>query len=632
MQIIILMSLLLILCQSFSYKPNGVLACGLIGFVPNGKKLPNLDWIKLIMSYNTIRGTDSCGIYINEKVIKGIGANSDIRVLLSKNVLEIDSKTHHSIIAHTRKSTRGSHTELNCHPFRIEHEGRVMYIAKNGTVTNIDEMAKKYDVDVTNIEVDSHKLGKIILEKGYDVLNYYKGGAAMIWTFEDNPNEIFIFKGASKEKYGDKELTEERPLYLITEPEGIYISSLREALDTCTNQKTTVYTFQPNTVVKIKNNKLVIVHEADRSKVEDFFIPATQITMNIPTTTVSSTNKVTKNVNYYNELTYSFAALGKPLSGAVYYLGGRYYSFDHSFKEDVSPSDNIEKYLLNGFVKINAPNENYLSYVLTHSACAVNHSEYYFYQGIMIKDPDKFLSKKMDVRYNNFSNKFEKLKQLSSHTIYPICFLHSELGNLKSDTPEFYFRGNKLKGITTTTPKFSHREYKYYPTGEVDITSKLKNDTRPVKDIEEDYDISNIYTIIQDDVENILTVTRNLTDSTTLESEILNGICPYTWYNVKEYPDVYFSGEAVLIDTLTEIIETICVNSEDVEPLVEILMQDAVFPGIIKILEQKYGINSDDFMMKIADTIEQTIIETLEDFEEYENLQIGNEGFAQAQS
>lgn len=114
---------------------NGMLACGLVAFAPKKKREANLDWIKLMLCYNSSRGTDSCGIYINEEIKKGIGQEADVKDWLVKNKLEyVDRNPNKLILAHMRRSSfvHGPKSAEEAHPFTFTHEGKTIIGAHNG--------------------------------------------------------------------------------------------------------------------------------------------------------------------------------------------------------------------------------------------------------------------------------------------------------------------------------------------------------------------------------------------------------------------------------------------------------------------------------------------------------------------
>ena len=480
--------------------------CGLIGYVPLKKAEANLDWIKLTMVYNTLRGTDSCGIYINQDVRKGTGTEDDARKWLANNPLIYDDKCKDkTIIAHTRKATYGAKGPEQAHPFVFENEERSMVFAHNGTITNMYVLARKYDVDVIGLTVDSQMLGKIIFEKGYDVLKDYDGAAALIWAYSNEPNTLYAFKGASK-AWSTSQVEEERPLFFTYTSNGAYFSSMREPLDAFTNQDGTIYTVTANRVSKFKDNKMDYVTEEIERDDANIRVPVVSHTpMHVSkhadygkqsqmfsqvgteketgTTSTGSINKqalfsvrLHNNSDIYKECSYSSWST-KYANGVLYFMAGRYYSFPWSdtagtitshgidATKHAAPYLEIDAYLLNGY-KTMVPYSVDMWTVLQdkHITKDIPRGgvQKYFYEGVMIEDSkvDKFIKNKQYERFKLLDkNPFEKIRQLSSYSAYPVTFSYSESSKVKEAEVLFYQGGRKVLTGKTYQPLFSNRRY-----------------------------------------------------------------------------------------------------------------------------------------------------------------------------
>lgn len=589
------------------------------------------------MSYNATRGTDGCGIFINGEVKRGVKELSDIRDMISKEKLEITSKKYRSVLAHARKSSRGGNNIENTHPFKITHNNRTMYFCHNGTIENIYQMAKKYEVDDTNINVDSHILGKIILEKGYDVLNNYIGGAALMWCYDDEPNTVYLFKGYSK-KYINGNMEEERPLFLIKESEGIYISSMQEALRTVTNTDGEILTIDENKVIKIKNNKFICEFEADREQVGNFFTP--QPTKSISTvgsqqmigtndqhkTSDNSLNIAKSQVVYpdiYEECTYSFN-LDSIIQNAVYYLAGRYYSItdlkDFSdfkkqfpFGQASVKSNNFEKFLLNGYHNITFYlnqglfDNKCLSFIHPNTDSKVFMKPFYFYEGVLIKDPVRFEQKKMKEKLNNLKNIFEKTKQLSSYSLQPITYKYSDTFKMKNnEIGKFYYKGNIVKNYEFGT-LFTFRKYKINEGIITQITSENPKDKIVL-------DNSNIFDVIYDENEEEIVIYRNKTTDDIISEEQLNGLSINTNYYFKDSKGIIYSveGKELFYNWVTDICTNITEDmysdeiikyNLEIEAFVECIKEEVLSKyesiGILQYLEEKYIVDLNNILMNL---------------------------------
>ena len=198
--------------------------CGLFGYI--GTK-PNKSAIALLGTINESRGTDSWGVYIHTKEHNQIYKGLDFFSGMTTDIQYPDGLC--TIIGHTRAKTAGAVNVQNAHPFDL---GGGWVGAKNGTVSNWKALCEKYKVDTKDIEVDSHGFMKSILVDfpNQKVLSEYEGGACI--TMSDTIGEIWLFRGATEEKYGKNKgkLISERPLFLLKTDDGVYWSSLKYSL------------------------------------------------------------------------------------------------------------------------------------------------------------------------------------------------------------------------------------------------------------------------------------------------------------------------------------------------------------------------------------------------------------------
>ncbi len=211
-------------------KNETILGCGLFGYVGNDPV--DMMRIKLLGIYNLSRGKHSCGISYDYDIVKGTDGDKEWNKFI-ENVEFPNTIDNQVVIGHTRWATTGAHTYKNTHPFDINGH---MVGAHNGTIENIDDLVTKYEVNVDGIEVDSHKLLKIIDEKGYAVLGEYLGYAALMFRYYEEPNVLYVYHGCSQED-NHKPYYVERPLHYINIGKGAYISSMPESLEAIMNDK-----------------------------------------------------------------------------------------------------------------------------------------------------------------------------------------------------------------------------------------------------------------------------------------------------------------------------------------------------------------------------------------------------------
>lgn len=244
--------------------------CNLTGY--SGKTPVNVDKMKLLFIYGNRRGKDGFGVVIGKQAFKYCGYDKGVDNSNSENVvygkLFNTTKYRHTIIAHNRARSVGHVNINNTHPFEYNSKGNTVFFAHNGTIQNIEDLAKKYDIKIQTGEVDSKILGNIIYEHGFDVLKEYVGYAA--FSFLDYEEDaLYLWKGLSQ--CDSATPTVERPLsfWQNKTKTQLYYSSEAMTLATALNVPVEdIQEFEPNYLYKIKDGKIISKTFYDRSHLE----------------------------------------------------------------------------------------------------------------------------------------------------------------------------------------------------------------------------------------------------------------------------------------------------------------------------------------------------------------------------
>lgn len=281
--------------------------CGLAGIISTKKTAFNVNHFNILGTLNDERGGDSCGIFIDGREKYGIGEESLFRNL----TVDLDYPKSASIaLLHCRKASPGYPVNLaQAQPVIIRRNNRIEFVLMhNGTISNIRVLSSKYlpKMDTWNMS-DSQILAKIIYEHGYDVLREYTGCAVLIMVdYRPAIPKVLIFKGSSC--YNESKANSERPLVYMVNDGKFYFSSMYHSLY-CINHKRTIYNFPVNQLCQIKDNKVYIVQDIDRTKLKKAEYP---VVSNY--STGSTQEYVTDNL-YYNRLTGTYMLNGAPAHG-----------------------------------------------------------------------------------------------------------------------------------------------------------------------------------------------------------------------------------------------------------------------------------------------------------------------------
>lgn len=236
----------------FGYKSN-ILSCGIFGQATNVAKNLDVNAVHILGIYNIERGKMSCGLSWDGDVQYGLGLDKLYTDFIVDR--EIKPVKIPIMIGHTRQPSYGmAITEDNAHPFGFgtskDGKSYEMIFCHNGTLKNHKELAKKYNIeltekiqkmshgghyyDTTRDKIDSEILGEILYRtKKFHVLSEYIGAAALAWTWIDEPNKLYLWSGASKQTQGSATITEleERPMNVYCKNENsMFFSSLEDSL------------------------------------------------------------------------------------------------------------------------------------------------------------------------------------------------------------------------------------------------------------------------------------------------------------------------------------------------------------------------------------------------------------------
>ncbi len=157
--------------------------CGLFGSAtPKPVKHMQQVMIQLAL-YNEERGKASWGMTNGTKIWKDVGP-------IGRNLYQIPFQESGFNVAHTRAATVGDTKKANAHPFEFTAlDGKAVIGVHNGTLTNWEELNKKYGV---NLEVDSmHIFRHIALSLPLAEIS----GWGTIVFFKDNRLNFCRFNG-----------------------------------------------------------------------------------------------------------------------------------------------------------------------------------------------------------------------------------------------------------------------------------------------------------------------------------------------------------------------------------------------------------------------------------------------------
>ena len=236
----------------FGYKSN-ILGCGIFGMSTNKAENLDVNAVHILGIYNIERGKMSCGLSWDGDVQYGLGFDKLYTDFIVDR--EIKPTKIPIMIGHTRQPSYGmAITEDNAHPFGFgtskDGKSYEMIFCHNGTLKNHKELAKKYNIDLSEKvkkishgghsyetirdKIDSEILGEILYKtKKFHVLSEYIGAAALVWTWIDEPNKLYLWSGASKQTQGSALITEieERPMNVYCKNENsMFFSSLKNSL------------------------------------------------------------------------------------------------------------------------------------------------------------------------------------------------------------------------------------------------------------------------------------------------------------------------------------------------------------------------------------------------------------------
>jgi len=293
--IVIIMLIMQMLLNIFSKtQKKDVFSCGLFGWTGENPSSFDMDKLKILGVLNEERGTNSCGLYINEKLHKGdsIGTNNEAlfrNLFINESIQKYKKKVGNVIIGHTRNASRGGIKSVNnTHPFMFDIGDGFNFIgAHNGTLDNHKFLAEKYEVNLKDDKhrekVDSEILLEIISKANVKkpdyikVLQDYKGAAALVLHSQKEKETVFVFRGKSKKwEYNTSVAEEERPLHYWQESKNsIYYSSTVAPLELISGKRHTekdsnIYTFETNILYKIKNGVIEALFNIDRTKNEKY--------------------------------------------------------------------------------------------------------------------------------------------------------------------------------------------------------------------------------------------------------------------------------------------------------------------------------------------------------------------------
>lgn len=465
---LILQCVLYILSRYLPIFKHGTLYCGIFGGSAKKGKTLNKRKLAALGLYNVQRGVDSCGYYYSGHIAKGVDEEKNFGKFIANNHIIRGDLAGEIFMGHTRKSTVGLNTAENAHPHAYNN-----YVqTHNGQIKNIWDLMIDCGIKTSEAPVDSMGLARIIeQEKNFSVLEKYTGYAAIASTFMDKSESLYLFHGASKE-YSHSPCLEERPLFTLETPEGIYYSSLEESLDFI-NESTKVKPkiLPHNMVYRYEYGEMVerILkierQEANVPLVKNFpvhvpsSVPLSQRTIPFDKSSIlnnGSNSRIGRSAtllalrnekenakegntskDYSSIIRETYPA--DMYSQDIYYRMGRFWR-----KKDV---------LLDGVYNIDRDGK----FVDAENPSIRVSSDYYFLRGIMMRSKEAY-SKAIQTFNSLDLEKANIAYHLSLFSKHPICSIEGEAKLITSDMCCKWYK-DQLRCTAEFKPKFSKRTY-----------------------------------------------------------------------------------------------------------------------------------------------------------------------------
>lgn len=156
--------------------------CGIVGVIStesSGYAVDNISFFKQALFTDTLRGSDSTGIFLwDEKlkapeVFKKALAAPDFLQLKRVDKLLSTQKNWNIMVGHNRAATRGGIEHHTAHPFQIGN----ITLVHNGTLT-----AQSYLPDGLSFKVDSEAITHAIAVQGAEkTISALEGAFALVW-------------------------------------------------------------------------------------------------------------------------------------------------------------------------------------------------------------------------------------------------------------------------------------------------------------------------------------------------------------------------------------------------------------------------------------------------------------------
>lgn len=446
--------LIIILSLWLFRKPSNHLYCGIFAWTGDSNKKFNWDKFNMLGILNNERGKDSCGRASGNISQYGTGKYSNYDNFI-KETPPFPIKER-MIIGHDRKASWGyTVNEGNAQPVILEEGNEVVFIlAHNGTIHNIDDLAKKYNIIKGN-NTDSWVLANIIYKNGFNVLKEYEGAASLVMYdrrkyLETGNTHIHLFKGESKYNSWSQTSSEERPLYLLNKGNNsVYISSLEDPLWIIGGNKDNIYDIATNKVFTIVNGVfLENIIDIDRFEM-------TQIKTHY------------KNFNYeYNDNYYYRKEYIKEIN-----IENENFSFRDKHVDFRRGLFRVKEAVLNGIIHLTEEGE-------IVAAGTEKSVPFYFINGVMLKNHENFQKATRAINTLNTASEEDTYRILLNYSKYPIYFdtgaargkcyytikdgtRHIYHGDLQ---PEFSSFRYTIKNGIVTASEYINLDRRIYPT------------------------------------------------------------------------------------------------------------------------------------------------------------------------